>query len=162
MNVIRRYFICLMIAIPLLMSGCADEESSVSSGGGGTGILSDGGATSAVFAGTYIGMIRIIAEGDEVDTDSTKGATLLVRTNGTVKLTIEGDSIEGAINGSAFGFSIRIIENDGLVECDANASLIGVITGMVASGDVTGSGDCEVIAAKTGFDVTGTFTATKI
>ena len=154
--------LAIILSIPLLLAGCGGDESSVTSGGGGSGVISDGGSGSAEFAGTYVGTIRIIAEGSEVDTDSTQAATLLVRSDGTARLTIDGaDQIEGVVSGNTFGFSVRVVEEDGLIECDANATLMGSISGASATGTLMGSGECEIITATTGFGVSGSFTATR-
>jgi len=155
------YLIFATVAL-LFLSGCGGDRSEVSSGSGGsTGIMSDGGSGSAVFAGTYVGTIMVRAKGDDIDEESTRSAVLLVRTNGTARITIDSEPIEGEINGNSFGFSVRIIEEDGLVECVADAVLTGSITGSVAMGMLFGSGECEVIAIDSGFDVDGIFTATK-
>ena len=149
------------IILALTLVGCGGDKSVITSGGGDAGVSSDGGSSSAVFAGTYQGEVTLSAQGDEVDNTTTNSITLVVRTDGTASITIDGDTIEGFISGNNFGFSIVVIEEDGLVECSADAIVTGTISSGVATGSVSGSGDCEILTAKTGFDVSGSLTATR-
>jgi hypothetical protein len=87
---------------------------------------------------------------------------LLVRDNGTARLTIDGDQvIEGFMNGNKFGFSVRAVEEDGLVECSGDAILTGTISGGKGSGSISGSGKCKLLTAKSGFDITGSLSVTR-
>ena len=158
----RGCFTALMVAVFVLLASCGGDKSSVSSGNGSSGVTSDGGASSSKFAGTYNGTITINAKGSEVDNSNTEPAVLLVRSNGTARLTIDGDDvIEGFMNGNKFGFSVRVVEEDGLIKCSADAILTGSISGSKANGTISGSGKCKVVSAKTGFDVTGSLKASR-
>lgn len=162
MSIKNRGILVAIFSFALLISGCGGESSSVTSGTGSSGVSSDGGSSSAQFAGNYVGTITLTASGSEIDSDSEQPATLLVWSDGTAKLTIDGtDEIEGAMNGRMFGFSVRVIEEDGLVECDADAILTGSITGARATGTVSGSGECTIVTAKSGFTVGGSLSVTK-
>ena len=150
-----------IVCICLFLVSCGGDESSITSGGGGSGVTSDGGSSSAKFAGTYTGTVTISAKGSEVDNTKTRDAVLVIRSNGTATLTIDGETIQGTINGDRFGFSVKVIEEDGLVECDADAVLNGRISSGRGTGMIVGSGKCEVLTAKTGFDVTGSINVSR-
>ena len=67
-----------MFAVAL--AGCDhDDDKDVTSGGGNTGVGSDGGATSAQFAGTYTGTITTVIEGDSIDDESFTEAVTVMR-----------------------------------------------------------------------------------
>lgn len=157
----RHYgWLCLLL-LTALIAGCG-SKSEIISGTGDSGVESDGGALSAAFAGTYTGTILLNAKGSRIDSSDTSSAVLVVRTDGTAQLTIDGDNvIEGFMNGRSFGFSVVVIENEGGVKCDANALLTGSINGAKATGTVNGSGDCSVLTATTGFEVTGSMNLTR-
>ena len=157
MNILKRGVSNAAIILTLLLvAGCGSDTSVVTSGFGSSGVTSDGGSGSAKFAGTYTGTLMLEAKGSEVDESDTEEVTMVVRTDGTATITIEGQEIEGFMNGNAFGFSVRVVENDGLVRCNADAILTGTISGGRGTGTITGDGECKVITAKTGFTVTGT------
>lgn len=161
-NTKRSFMLAVILGGCLFLTACGGDKSSVTSGSGNSGVSSDNGASSARYAGTYTGNITLTAKGSKVDNTTENPAVLLVRSDGTASLIIDGkDVVEGFMNGNKFGFSIRVVEEDGLVECDANAVLTGSISGARGSGTVSGSGDCKVVAVKTGFDVTGTLTVVK-
>ena len=149
------------LAFCLVLAGCGGSESAIVTGTGPTGVTSDGGSASAGFAGTYVGTVTVVAKGSRIDTDTTRDAILTVRSDGTATLEIEGNIIEGAMSGNSFGFSVLIIEEEDLVECSANAILTGTISGGTATGNISGAGECELLTASTGFDVTGTASFTK-
>ena len=140
-----------------------DEESDVTSGGGNTGIGSDGGAESAQFAGTYTGTVTTVIRGDSIDDETdTEAVTVLVRSDGTAQLTIDGESVQGTVNGNRFGFSIRRDFSRGLLDCDGDAVITGAIQGSSMTGTVNGSGECELLFGQTGFTLTGSLTASRI
>ena len=158
----RGYWLSLLVLALLLLGGCGDR-SAIISGTGDSGVTSDGGAQSAAFAGTYSGTITLNAKGDDIDESDTSSAVLLVRDDGTAQLTIDGDNvIEGFMNGRNFGFSVTVIEEDGPVECSAQAIITGMINGNNANGNVSGNGDCDVlIAVSSSFTVTGSMNLTR-
>ena len=154
--------ICFLAAILAVMAGCSDK-SEITSGTGGSGVSSDGGADSAQFAGTYKGTVEVEITGGSID-DSTSidEFTLVIRSDGTASLTIGGETIEGVIDGDTFGFSIRIVEEEDLVSCDGNARLVGRVSGSSVSGSISGSGECDLLTAKTGVDLSGTLSGSKV
>ena len=146
----------LVFVCALILAGCGSDKSVVTSGTGDAGVASDSGSGSAAFAGTYRGTITLSAKGSEIDNTKTQDAVLVVRNDGTAQLTIDDQApIEGFMNGNKFGFSVRVIEEEDLVECDADAILTGSISGGRGTGNVSGSGECKIFTAKTGFDVSG-------
>ena len=158
----RGCFAAFMVVVLVLLTSCGGDKSSVSSGNGASGVTSDGGASSSKYAGTYNGSITIKAKGSKVDKSNTESAVLLARSDGTARLTIDGDNVvDGFMNGNKFGFSVRVVEEDGFVKCSADAILTGSISGGTASGSISGSGKCKVVSAKSGFDVTGSFKASR-
>ena len=163
MNITIRDFLQVAILGTLVfLSGCGGDSSSITSGGGNSGVTSDAGSSSATYAGTYEGTITLTASGSKIDSTETRSATLLVRDNGTARLTIDGDQvIEGFMNGNKFGFSVRAVEEDGLVKCSGDAILTGTISGGKGSGSISGSGKCKLLTAKSGFDITGSLSVTR-
>jgi hypothetical protein len=158
----RRYLSAFMMALFVLLASCGGDKSSVSSGKGASGVSSDGGSSSSKYAGSYSGSITITAKGSKIDNSSTKPAVLLVRSDGTARLTIDGDNdVDGFMNGNKFGFSVRVVEEKDLIKCSADAILTGSISEGRASGSISGSGKCKVVSVKTGFDVTGSFKASR-
>ena len=148
--------------LALLLAACSGD-SDVTSGGGDTGVGSDGGSTSAQYAGSYTGTITINIQGSNIDDGSdTEPVTVLVRDDGTARLTIEDESVEGTVNGNRFGFSIRRKIRRGLVECEGDAMVTGTIRSGTLTGPVSGSGECELLVGGTGFTIDGTLTASRI
>ncbi|MBX2868938.1 MAG: hypothetical protein KTR18_09695 [Acidiferrobacterales bacterium] len=152
----------LTILISFVLTACGGDKSEVTTGGGGSGVVSDGGNPSAQFAGSYVGKITTNLSGDSIDDQSdTEDLIIIVRSNGTASLTIDGETVEGEVNGNQFGFSIRIVEERGLIECAGNAIVSGTISGNTLTGTTDGSGECELVAASTGLRITGSLNATK-
>ena len=148
-------------ACTLAIIGCS-EESSVSTGAGGAPTGSDGGAASAAFAGTYVGTGTVKFSGGSVpDVTKSRAITLVIRTDGTITLTIGDDSVSGEINGSSFSSVVHIVESGKGITCEGDIVYSGSVNGSVASGTVNGSGECKAIGIKTGVDVSGSFSATK-
>lgn len=86
----------------------------------------------------------------------------MIRSNGTASLTIEGNAVEGMVNGNRFGFSIRIKKQQDLLECEGDAVISGILEGNALSVKVTGPEDCELIAADTSFDVGGSLMSARV
>lgn len=144
------------------LASCSDDAE-VSSGGGVTGVGNDGGNPSAQFAGTYVGEITTTFRGDEFDDDTeTDRIEIQIRNNGTALVTIEGESVEGTVDGRRVGFSIRYSRDIGLIDCDSDAILTGDIGTNRITGPVSGSGECDLLTGSSGFDISGSFTATKL
>lgn len=151
-----------VVVYALLIIGCS-EESSVSAGAGGTPTGSDGGSSSASFAGTYVGSGTVRFSGGSIpDTTKSRAITLVIRTDGTITLTIGDDSVSGEINGSSFSSVVHIVESDNGITCEGDVAYSGSVNGTVASGTINGGGECRVIGISTGVDVSGSFSANKI
>ncbi len=153
-----------VVVLLVNLAACSKDKSEIRSGGGSAaGVTSDGGVTSARYAGTYSGTITVRISGSSIaDSSRTDDMTLVIKSDGTATLTIDGNTIRGVINGDAFGFSIQIIEEQDLVKCRGTANLAGKISGTKATGSLSGGGSCEVLAVKTGFDIGGSLSGTKI
>ncbi len=157
-----RMKLIFVFLVALILAACGGDKSEVTTGGGGSGVVSDGGNPSARFAGSYVGKITTNLSGDSIDDQSdTEDFIIIVRSNGTASLTIDGETVEGEVNGNQFGFSLRIIEERGLIECEGNAIVSGTISGNSLSGTTDGSGECELVAASTGLRITGSLNGTK-
>ncbi len=157
MRIIFSLFVCLFLV------ACGSDKSEVTSGGGSSGVVSDGGSSSAKFAGTYQGEITTNLTSDSIDDQSSTDAlTIVIRTDGTASLTIDGKTVDGSVSGDQFGFSIRIVEERDLLECKGDAVVRGVIASGSLNGDVTGSGSCKLIAASTGIGISGSLQASRI
>ena len=154
--------ICFVAALLAFVSGCSDK-SEITSGTGGSGVTSDGGADSSQFAGTYKGTVEVEISGGSID-DSTSidEFTLVIRSDGTASLTIGGETIDGVIDGDTFGFSIRIVEEEDLVSCKGDARLVGRVSGSSVTGSISGSGECDLLTASTGVDLAGSLSGSKI
>lgn len=66
------------------------------------------------------------------------------------------------VNGDRFGFSIRIKEQQDLLECEGDAVISGILEGDALWDNVTGSVDYELIAADTRLDVGGSLMAARV
>lgn len=160
----RKARLVLIGIFAIALVGCSDDTD-VSSGGGDTGVGNDGGNPSAMYAGTYVGDITTEISGDEFD-DKTNvdRIEILIRSNGTARVTIEGESVEGTVDGRQVGFSVEISRSFGLIDCDSDSVIRGTINaaGNQINGDANGSGRCKLpVTGSTGVDLTGTFYANK-
>jgi len=157
---IARYLMVILFAGAL--ASCSDDTD-VSSGGGSTGVGTDGGNPSAQFSGTYVGEITTTIRGDEIDDDTNVDRIeIVIRDNGTALVTIEGESVEGTVNNSRVGFSVRIKRELGLIDCESTSTITGTIDGNRITGPVSGTGECELLTGSTGFDLTGSYFANKL
>ena len=162
LRVVNFYKLAVLFCVVLLVS-CSGEKSEVTTGSGSTGITSDGGSGSSSFAGTYTGTITTTISGDEIsDETNSDPFVLVVKTDGTATLTISGESIEGVVDSSGnVGFSIVFVEEKDLLECSADAIVIAKISGSSVTGTASGSGECKVIALKTGISLIGSLSGSK-
>lgn len=159
---LKRIAIAFIAALTLGLGGCSDDKE-ITTGGGDTGIGTDGGATSAQFAGTYQGTVTILLQGDSIDDETdTEDVTIVVRNDGTASMTISGETVEGTVNGDRIGFSVRREQRDGLLECNADAVVSGTIQSSSIVGSISGSGTCELVVGKTGITLSGSLVANKI
>lgn len=159
---LRKFRGFLVLTLVVLIAGCGGDRSEVNTGGGSSGVESDGGSLSARFAGSYLGTITTNLTSDSFD-DQTDVDDLLivVRNDGTATLSIDGENVDGVINDNRLGFSIQIIEERDLLECEGNAIVTAVIDGINLTGDTQGSGSCDLALASSGLRITGTLSATR-
>ncbi len=151
-----------LIACTLILSlaGCSDEDGISSSGGGST--VSDGGAESAQYAGTYKGTMKVEYEGDGVDGDDTLATTIVIRDNGTVTMTIDGETVNGAINGNKLEIAFTVTESEDGITCVGNAVVKATVSGNSLSGPVNGDAECKLLLIEKNADLTGTLSASKV
>ena len=150
----------LLLSATLALAACDDGGTDISGGGGGSG---DGGSESAKHAGTYQGVVNTKAESKDFGSVTDKSdMTLVIHKDGTVTLTIEGESVQGSISGSKFNIPFKIDWSDDGVTCKGNLVAGGTVSGNTVSGPVSGSGHCNSIGVSTSVKVTGTLSGTKI
>lgn len=150
-------FACTLV---LGLSACSEDDGISSSGGGSS--VSDGGAESAQYAGTYKGAMEVEYKGDGVDGDDTLDTTIVIHDNGTVTMTIDGESVNGVINGDTLEVAFTVTESEDGVTCEGNALVTATVSGTTLSGPVVGDAECKLLLIKRNADLTGTLTASKV
>ena len=142
------------------LAGCSEEDGISSSGGGSS--VSDGGAESAQYAGTYRGTTDVAYKGDGVDGTDTLDTTIVIHDNGTVTMTIDGESVNGVINGNQLEIAFTITESEDGITCEANAVVMATVSGTSLSGPVSGDAECKLLLLERTADLTGTLSASKV
>ncbi len=151
--------IVIVCALILGLTACSEEDGISSSGGGTT--VSDGGSSSAQFAGTYTGSMKVEFKGDDIDGDDTLATTIVIHDNGTVTMTIDGESVTGTINGNNLEIVFTVTESENGITCKGTARVVATVSGSTISGPVTGDAECKLLLVERNADLTGTLTATK-
>ena len=141
------------------LTACSEDDG-ISSSGGGT-LKSDGGSGSAQFAGTYVGSMKVEYKGDGVDGDDTLATTIVIHNNGTVTMAIDGESVNGVINGSKIEIIFTVTESEDGITCKGTARVVATVSGSSISGPVAGDAKCKLLLLERNADLTGTLTATK-
>ena len=141
------------------LTACSEDDGISSSGGGST--TSDGGSGSAQFAGTYVGNIKVEYKGDGVDGDETLPTTIVINDNGTVTMSIDGESVNGVINGNKIEIVFTVTESENGITCKGTARVVATVSGSSISGPVAGDAKCKLLLLERNADLTGTLTATK-
>ena len=143
----------------LALSGCSDD-SSISSSGGGS-LASDGGASSAQYAGTYRGNTSVHYVGDGIDDTDSFPTTVVIKDDGTANVTIEGETVSGVMNGNKLEVPIKITKEEDGVTCKGNMLIKSTVEGVNLSGPVTGDAECKLLLIKRTATMTGTLNAKK-
>jgi hypothetical protein len=138
--------------------GCSDDGLS-SSGGGGSG---DGGTNSAQYAGTYNGQMVVFYKGDDINGDDTLATTIVIHKDGTVTMTIEGESVGGFINGNKLEIRFSLTQTEDGVTCTGIALVQATVSGASLSGPVSGDAECKLLLIKKKANLTGTINASKV
>lgn len=154
---IRASLIILILSVSLF--GCSEDEG-ISASGGGT-VTGDGGATSAQYAGTYRGTIDVTYQGDGVNGEDSLPTTLVINSDGTVLLTIDGESVRGVINGNQVEVAFTITESDDGVTCTGDALVQATVNGNAVSGPVSGDAECKLALLKRNATLSGRINANK-
>ena len=154
---IRTTLIICLFAIGL--GACAEDEG-ISASGGGT-ISGDGGASSSQYAGTYRGTMDVSYTGDGIDGSDSLPTTLVINSDGTVILTIDGESVRGVINGSQVEVAFRVTESEDGITCTGDALVRATVSGTSLSGPVSGDAECKLALIKRSATLTGSISARK-
>jgi len=144
----------------LSLAGCSEEDGISSSGGGSS--VSDGGAESAQYAGTYKGAMEVEYKGDGVDGDDRLDTTIVIHDNGTVTMTIDGESVNGVINGNRLEIAFTVTESEDGITCVGNAVVMATVSGTSLTGPVNGDAECKLLLVEKNADLTGTLRASKV
>ena len=157
--------VLLATAFLLGLTACSDDEEGISSTAGGTS-AGDGGAQSAQYAGSYKGSLTVQYKGKDLTGDDFTGtdslpATMIIHDNGTVTLTVEGESVGGSINANKIEVPMIITKNEDGVTCKGNALVKGTVYGNEIEGPVTGDAECKFGLIKRNAVLSGTIRAKK-
>lgn len=147
------------LIVVLALTGCSDD-SSISSSGGGS-LASDGGATSAQYAGTYRGDTSVHYVGDGIDDTDSFPTTVVINDNGTASVTIEGETVSGVMNGNKLEVPIKLTKEEDGVTCKGTMLVKATVDGNSMSGPVTGDAECKLLLIKRTATMTGTLNAKK-
>jgi len=150
-------FACTLL---LGLTACSEDDGISSSGGGSA--VSDGGAESAQYAGTYKGTMQVEYNGDGVDGDDTLNTTIVIHNNGTVTMTIDGETVNGVIDGNQLEIAFTVIESEDGITCTGNALVRATVSGASLSGPITGDAECKLLLLEKNADLSGTLNATKV
>ncbi len=142
------------------LNACSEDDGISSSGGGSS--VSDGGAESAQYAGTYQGTMQVEYKGDDIDGDDTLDTTIVISNDGTVSMTIDGETVNGVINGDTLEIAFTVTESEDGITCTGSAVVQATVSGASLSGPVTGDAECSLLLIKKDADLTGTLNATKV
>lgn len=154
---LRPLGIALLLIIGL--SGCSDDTGVSSTGSGA--LTSDGGASSAQYAGTYKGSTDVQYTGDGIDSDDSFPTTVVIKTDGTTSLTIEGETVEGVINDNKIEFPFRLTKTENGIECAADIVIKATVDGNKITGPASGSAKCELLLVKRTATMSGSINLTK-
>ena len=147
------------LILMLALSGCSDD-SSISSSGGGS-LSSDGGATSAQYAGTYRGNTSVHYVGDGIDDTDSFPTTVVIKEDGTASVTIEGETVSGVMNGNKLEVPIKLTKKEDGITCKGTMLIKATVDGSNLSGPVTGNAECSLLLIKRTATMTGTLSAKK-
>ena len=150
----------LLICTLALGLGACTEEEGISASGGGT-ITGDGGATSSQYAGTYRGTTNVTYSGDGVNGSDSLPTTLVINADGTVRLTIDGESVRGVISGNLVEVAFKVTQSDDGITCTGNALVRATVSGSTATGPVSGDAECKLALLKRSATLTGQISVRK-
>ncbi len=158
MKIFSRSLATILIFV-LALSGCSDD-SSISSSGGGS-LASDGGATSAQYAGTYRGNTSVHYVGDGIDDTDSFPTTVVINKDGTASVTIEGETVSGVMNGNKLEVPVKLTKNEDGITCKGTMLIKATVSGANMSGPVTGDAECSLLLIKRTATMTGSLSAKK-
>lgn len=149
----KKIILCFCL---LLIAACGGGDSS--SGAGDT--TNPGDSIPANFVGTYNGTLNLTASAVGLTESDSFPIMVTVMSDGTVRF--DGDDPDetftaGITNAGEFSGGIEVTED----ECSGSLSVTGRVDGSVASGSVTGDGQCTVNGVNISVTLRGDFSANK-
>ncbi len=154
---LRKLFFAIVLVSSL--AACEDEKAiSSSSGGSSTG---DSGTGSSQYAGQYQGVLNVQYSGDDISGSDSFPTTVTVNTNGTVSLTIDGETVGGVINGNQIEVKLRLTQTENGVECKGDVTITATVQGNSLSGPASGSATCKLITLSRNATLSGSLSASK-
>ncbi len=152
-------FICT-VSLALILAACG-SGTVVTSGGGSA--PSDGGTTSAKYAGTYTGTINVDYEGADISSGSDSAdVTIVVGKDGKVTLTSKDEVVNGVISGNSVYMELRLSHKQTGADCSGIAKVSASINDNVMSGPVSGGANCTILGVnKTSATLSGQMRAVK-
>ncbi len=136
------------ISLAFSIAGCSEEDSITDSGSGSE--TGDGGASSAQYAGTYKGTLKVTYSGGGLpeNTDSLD-VTLVIKKDGTVTLAGKDIAVSGVINSDKVSIDIKIVHKETGLSCNGTAQISATVSGAKVSGPITGGAECTILAVDT-------------
>lgn len=141
------------------LSACNDDDGISSTNGGGSS--GDGGAQSAQYAGVYNGTVTVNYQSEDLSGSRAYPARMNVNRNGTVSLTIDGETIAGVINGNKVAVDLKLTQTENITKCEVNIAFRATIVGNKMTGPITGDGTCRQLVTKRDATVSGNINLSK-
>ncbi|MDB4511898.1 hypothetical protein N9060_00405 [Arenicella sp.] len=146
----------LLVTALLFLASCGGDSDS---GGQGDGTGPDN-MTAASFVGVYMGNLTVTAEAIGITETDTFPITITVTEDGLIRF--DGDdpgetSSTTLANDGTFVGNLPINEP----ECSGNVVYTGSIVNTIASGDLDGSGSCDIGLTTVDVTLEGTFSASR-
>ncbi|MEE9447036.1 MAG: hypothetical protein V3V09_03700 [Arenicellales bacterium] len=149
-------FACLL---PFALVACKDDEGISETKGGSS--VSDGGATSAQFAGLYKGNMALEYKGDDLSGTDDLATSLTINANGTVSMTIKGETVGGVISGNQISINMALTHAKNGIKCTGDVLIKATVNNKLVSGPVKGDAECKLALIKRNATLTGTLNAAK-
>ncbi len=99
--------------------------------------------------------------GDGIDGSDSLPTTVVINSDGTVILTIDGESVRGVISGSQVEVAFTITESEDGITCTGDAVVRATVSGNSLSGPVSGDAVCKLALIKRSATLSGSISARK-
>lgn len=156
----KKFRTSLIICLLAIGLGACSEDEGITASGGGT-ISGDGGSTSSQYAGTYRGTTDVTYTGDDINGSDSLPTTVVINSDGTVILTIDGESVRGVISGNQLEIAFTITETEDGIICTGDALIRATVSGTMLSGPVSGDAECKLALVKRSATLSGSISARK-